>query len=306
VSTTDWNALPEEVRRHYPWPGEHLLLKSGHRLHYLDEGPRDAEPLVMVHGNPTWSFYWRTLVAPLSQSYRCVVPDHLGSGLSDKPKDWTYRLQDHVDNLVELLDHLDLKNVTLLVHDWGGAIGFGAACARPERIARLVVFNTSVFMDVVPLSIRMARWPLVGEVVVQGMNGFLRAGLIRAIGDRARLKDGVGKGYAAPYDSWEHRLAHLKFIRDIPLEDGHPTRATIERLTAEVPRLFAATPTMFVWGDRDFVFTPAFLERWKGLLPQGEVHRFADAAHWVVEDAHERIVPLVRDFLARNPLPAKA
>jgi haloalkane dehalogenase len=152
------------------------------------------------------------------------------------------------------------------------------------------------------LSIRLARRPEFGEVLVRGLNGFLRAGLIRAIGDRKRLADGVGRGYAVPYGSWEDRIAHWKFIRDIPLEDGHPTRATIEHLTECVPRLFRDTPAMFVWGDRDFVFTPAFLEKWKALLPGKEVHRFPDAAHWVVEDAHERIVPLIRDFLARHPI----
>lgn len=297
-----YDQLPDEVRRHYPWRGEDLVLKSGLRLHYVDVGPRDGEVLLMVHGNPTWSFYWRTLVAPLSGRYRCVVPDHVGAGLSDKPEDWTYRLQDHVDNLVQLVDRLDLRKVTLVVHDWGGPIGFGMAVERPERIARLVVFNTSVFMEEVPLSIRLARMKGVGEVVVRGLNGFVRAGLLRAIGDRRRMRDGVGEGYVAPYDSWAHRIGHLKFIRDIPIEDGHPTRAVIERLTTEVPRLFAKTPTLFVWGDRDFVFTPVFLEKWRALLPHGEVHRFADAAHWVVEDAHERIVPLVEAFLARHPL----
>jgi haloalkane dehalogenase len=298
----NWNDLPSDVRELYPWPGEVAQLSCGHRMHYLDVGK--GEPLLMVHGNPTWSFYWRTLVAGLSDRYRCVVPDHVGAGLSDMPEDWTYRLQDHIDNLVELMDRLDLRNVTLLVHDWGGAIGFGAACARPERVARLVVFNTSVFMEDVPASIRFARWKGVGEALVRGLNGFARVALIRAIGDSGRMRGAVRKGYLAPYDSYAHRVGHLRFIRDIPLEDGHPTRVTIERLTREVPEKFASTPTLFVWGDQDFVFTPRFLERWRKLLPHGEAHRFADAAHWVVEDAHERILPLVTDFLARHPLPA--
>jgi len=297
---SSWAALPEAVRAHYPWSGSDLTLKSGHRLHYLDEGTGD--PVLMVHGNPTWSFYWRNLVTALSPTQRCVVPDHIGSGLSDKPQDWTYRLQDHIDNLVALIDHLDLQKITLVVHDWGGAIGFGAALARPDRIARIVVFNTSVFLDHVPLSIRMARWPGVGEALVRGMNGFLRIGLLRAIGDRKRLANGVAAGYLAPYGSYESRIAHLQFIRDIPLESGHPTRATIAGLTEGVPRAFANTPTMFIWGDQDFVFTPRFLEKWQLLLPGAEVHRFADAAHWVVEDAHERIVPLMHDFLGRHPI----
>jgi pimeloyl-ACP methyl ester carboxylesterase len=296
-----WDELSENVRKHYPWPGRDLMLASGHRLHYLDEGK--GEVLLMVHGNPTWSFYYRTLVAGLSDSYRCVVPDHIGSGLSDKPQHWSYRLDDHVANLVELIDKLDLKDITLVVHDWGGAIGFGAAVARPERVARLVVFNTSVFMEELPLSIRLARWRGVGELVVRGFNGFLRAGLIRAIGDRSRMRDGVAEGYAAPYDSYRDRIAHLRFIRDVPVEDGHPTRASIERLTAEVPEHFRDTPTLMLWGDQDFVFTPRFLEKWRELMPKAEVERYPDAAHWVVEDAHERIVPRMRRFLQEHPLP---
>lgn len=303
---TSWGELPDAVKRHYPWPGADLRLASGHKLHYLDVGPPGGETLLMVHGNPTWSFYWRTLVAGLSDTYRCIVPDHLGSGLSDKPADWTYHLADHIANLVELIDKLDLRDVTLVVHDWGGPIGFGAACERPDRIARLVVFNTSVFMEEVPLSIRMCRWPGVGEVVVQGLNGFVRGGLLRAIGDRKRLADGVGWGYTAPYDGWNARLAHLKFIRDIPIEDGHPTRAVVDRLTERVPALFADRPALVVWGERDFVFTNRFRDKWRELLPSAELESYPDAAHWVVEDAHERIVPRMRAFLAAHPLPARA
>lgn len=295
-----WDDLPEDVRKLYPWPGKDIKLSCGHRMHYLDEGKGPV--LLMVHGNPTWSFYYRTLVQELSVDHRCVVPDHIGAGLSDKPSDFGYQLADHVKNLVELIDTLDLKQITLVVHDWGGAIGFGAAIARPERIARLVIFNTSVFMEDVPLSIRLSRKPVVGEFAIRLLNGFVRGGLLRAIGDRERLAGAVGRGYLAPYGSYQERIGHLKFIRDIPIEDGHPTRSVIDQLTSEVPKLFASTPAILVWGDRDFVFTPRFLEKWRGLLPGAEVERYPDAAHWVVEDAHERIVPRLRAFFAKHPL----
>ncbi len=274
-----WDSLPDPVKKHYPWRGEYFTTASGHQQHYLDEG--EGEPMVMVHGNPTWSFYYRRLVQHFSATHRCVVPDHIGCGLSEMPEDWTYRLQDHIDNLVALIDHLDLNDITLLVHDWGGAIGFGAALARPERIKRLVVFNTAV--------------------MVRGLNAFIRASLMWNLTDRGLLGDGVGEGYGAPYKSFDKRVGHLRFIRDIPLEEGHPTRETIDRLDREVASL-ATRPTVFIWGDKDFVFTPRFLhEHWLKKFPEAEVHQFADAAHWVVEDAHERIVPIVEDFLARNP-----
>ncbi len=291
--------LPAAVKALYPWPGADLTLGSGHRLHYVDEG--EGEPLLMVHGNPTWSFYWRTLVHGLSDRYRCVVPDHVGCGLSDKPQDWTYRLQDHIDNVVALIDHLDLQDITLVCHDWGGAIGFGAALARPDRFKRLVVFNTACFIMPVPLSIRIARLPMIGAPLVQGLNVFLRASYRWSLADRSRWADGVAEGYGAPYDSWSNRIAHLQFIRDIPVNERHPTRATIAHLDANVASL-NDRPTVFIWGDQDFVFTPAFLENWQGRFPDAEVHRFADASHYVVEDAHERIVPLVRDFLERHPI----
>lgn len=291
----DWVELPADVKRHYPWPGAHLTLSTGHRLHYLDEGK--GEPLLMVHGNPTWSFYWRTLVQGLSDRFRCVAPDHLGAGLSDMPEDYPYHLDDHVRNLVELLDHLDLRGVTLMVHDWGGPIGFGAAVERPDRIARLVVFNTAVFHGPVPLSIRACRLPLVGDVLVRGLNGFARAAMIRATAHRARFRDGVAAGYLAPYGAWASRVGHLGFVRDIPIEANHPTRAWIDRLTKEVPARFGDRPAQIYWGPRDFVFTDAFLDRWRELLPRAEVTRYADAGHWVVEDAHERILPKLRPFL---------
>ena len=299
VRTMQHADLSDAVRRLYPWPGNDFTPSCGHRLHYVDEGSGDT--LLMVHGNPTWSFYWRTLVHGLSDQYRCVVPDHVGCGLSDKPKEWRARLSDHIDNLVELIDHLDLTDITLVVHDWGGAIGFGAALKRPERFKRLVVFNTAVFIMPVPLSIRLSRLPVLGEPMVLGINGFLRVGMYRALVDGSRWKGGVADGYLAPYDSWENRRAMLKFIRDIPLEDGHPTGETIQWLDDNVASL-NHLPTVFVWGDKDFVFTPAFLENWQGRFPDAEVHRFPDAGHFVVEDAHERIVPIVRDFLQRHPV----
>lgn len=299
VTTLQHTDLSDSVRQHYPWPGADHTLSSGHRLHYLDEG--SGETLLMVHGNPTWSFYWRTLVHGLSSDYRCVVPDHVGCGLSDKPKEFRARLIDHIDNLVELIDHLDLQDITLVVHDWGGAIGFGAALKRPERFKRLVVFNTAVFIMPVPLSIRLSRMPLIGEPAVLGINAFLRIGMFRALVDRSRYKGGVAEGYRAPYNSWENRRAMLKFIRDIPLEDGHPTRETIQWLDDNVASL-SHLPTTFIWGMQDFVFTGAFLDNWLGRFPEAEVHKLEDAGHFVVEDGHERIVPIVRDFLGRHAL----
>jgi haloalkane dehalogenase len=290
--------LPEAVRQLYPWPGDYLTLEHDRRLHFVDEG--HGEPLLMVHGNPTWSFYYRGLVKALSSERRCVVPDHVGCGLSDKPRTWSYRLRDHIDNLDQLVAHLDLRDITLVVHDWGGAIGFGAALKRPERFKRLVIFNTAVFDGPMPLRIRMCRWPLLGAMTVRGLNAFLRIAL--HVGFAKPVTADVAAGYLAPYDSWQHRRAIHRFVQDIPIERDHPTRPVLERLDRQAPTL-SDLPTVIIWGEQDFVFSKAFLQGWRARFPHAEVHSLPYAAHFVVEDASEDIVALLRDFLARHPLP---
>ena len=300
----EWQDLPKPVQGEYPWPGKfiNLQLDDGRslRMHYLDEGT--GEPLLMVHGNPTWSFYWRKLVAGLSDNYRCIAVDHIGCGLSDKPgDDYSYRLEDHIENLSYLIEALDLHDITLVVHDWGGAIGLGTALKHVDRIKRMVIFNTAAFIAPVPVEIRMCRWPYVGELVIQGMNGFVRAGFWRAIQDRKRFKGAVGQGYLAPYNSWDNRYAHLAFIRDIPIEEDHPTRKIINEIDNRLEEL-NHLPVVFLWGTNDFVFTTEFLEKFLVKFPDPEVHLLEQAAHYVVEDAHEEILPIVRSFLERHPL----
>lgn len=288
---TDWRPL-------YPF-ASHWLEGDGPRYHYLDEG--QGEPLLLVHGNPTWSFYWRELIKPLRERYRVIVPDHIGCGLSDKPQDYEYRLARHIDNLRRLIDRLDLRGVTLLAHDWGGAIGLAAAVAQPERFRRLVLFNTAAFRSRrIPWRIRLCRTPLLGKLAVRGLNAFARAALMMAVAKRERMTPAVRAGLLAPYDSWAHRIATHRFVTDIPLSPRHPSYATLEAVERGLPRL-RHHPTMFVWGMRDWCFTPHFLERFLEFFPEAEVHRFDDASHYVIEDAHERIVPLVTRFIERHP-----
>lgn len=301
LSTAE-QGLPADVRRHYPFTGRMFTLPSGLHLHYLDEGQGD--PVLFVHGNPTWSFYWRKLVTEFSATNRCIAVDHIGCGLSDKPQEWTYRLEDHIENLNALVEALDLKNITLVVHDWGGPIGFGTALKHPERYKRLVVFNTGAWEGPIPLEIRMCRWPVVGPLTIRGLNGFVQVGLIRAIADRKVFRDGVGHGYAAPYNSWENRIATLRFIQDIPLEANHPTRQLFVE-NGEKIRSLNHLPMMIIWGEQDFCFVPVYRKGWIERFPAAEVHVFNDASHWVVEDAPTRIIPLMKDFFARHPTAAE-
>lgn len=292
-----YDQLPESVRKIYPWPGADHEVAPGVNQHYVDVGKGD--PVLMVHGNPTWSFYYRNLIHGLSDTYRCVAVDHVGCGLSSKPADYAYRLENHVSNLVTLIETLDLKDITLVVHDWGGAIGLGAACRVPERIKQLVIFNTGVFEGPLPASIRVCRLPLIGDVVIRRFNGFLGTGLIRAIADKKRLRNGVEDGFRAPYKNYADRITHLRFVQDIPLEDSHPSRELFLSIGEDMKQ-FADRPALMVWGEQDFCFTTFYRDEFAKRLPKVESHGFADSDHWVIEDAHERIVPLMRDFLKRN------
>ena len=279
---------------------------DGIRMHYLDEGPREAEPVLMVHGNPSWSYYWRRLVAALAPRYRCIVPDHVGMGLSDKPgdADYSYTLQSRVDDLAALLEHLGVRErVTLAVHDWGGMIGMGWALRQPAAVRRLLLLNTALFPlppgKPVPWQLRLVRNTRLGALLVRGANAF-SAGAAR-FGVERPLAAEERRALVAPYGSWQDRIATLRFVQDIPLTPADPAHALVAEAGRRLPE-FAGRPALVCWGLRDFVFDRAYLDGVRQRLPQAEVHAFEEAGHYVLEDAHERILPLVRDFLDRHPL----
>lgn len=275
--------------------------RGGHVMSYLDEGAADAPPMLMVHGNPTWSFYYRHLVRAFSSDHRCVVPDHVGMGLSDRPARGAYdfQLESRVADLEALVLELDLKDITLVVHDWGGAIGMGVAVRHPERFRRFVVFNTAAFRSTrIPFSIDICRIPVFGALSVLGLNAFARVAQVRAIADRSRLAGAVGEGYLAPYGSWRQREAILRFVEDIPMEPEHPSWRTLTAIDEGIGQ-FKDHPMLIVWGLQDFCFDKSFLHEWQTRFPDAEIHALPDASHYVVEDAHERIIPWMRDFIAR-------
>ncbi len=298
TTDTAWQSL-------YPFASHELRFDGGPsggglRYHYLDEGRGDV--ILLVHGNPTWSFHWRKLVLALRDRYRLIVPDHVGCGLSDKPWPYPYRLSQHIDNLLRLVETLDLRRITLVGHDWGGAIGLGAAVRAPERFSRFTLFNTAAFRSRrMPWRIRVCRTPLLGRFLVQWLNGFLRAALRMAtVRSREWLTPDVRAGYLAPYGSWSSRVAIHQFVQDIPLSPRHPSYAALVELEKGLSR-FRDRPVQLIWGMRDWCFSPHFLERFLEIFPQAEAHRLADAGHWVVEDAIEQVVPLVESFLSRQP-----
>ena len=270
------------------------------QYHYVDEGR--GEPLLLVHGNPTWSFAWRNLIKDLSSDYRVLAVDHVGCGFSEKPRDYPYVFGRHIDNLCRFIEALDLGQLTLLGHDWGGAIGMGAAVRLPTRFSRFVLLNTAAFRSRrIPLRIAVCRIPFLGAVCVRGFNLFARAALWMAVEKHERMTPAVKAGYLAPYDSWRHRVAVLRFVQDIPLSDAHPSYSTLAAVEEGLAQ-FQASPMLLVWGERDWCFTPDFLREFQRRFPQAETLRIADAGHYVFEDAPERIIPRVREFLQAHPL----
>jgi haloalkane dehalogenase len=290
----------------YPFES-HFLDVRGARMHFLDEGR--GEPVVMVHGNPTWSFYYRGLVRALRDDHRTIVPDHIGCGLSDKPGDdrYDYTLDRRVDDLEALLDHLGLtSDLTLVLHDWGGMIGMAFASRHPERVKRLVILNTAAFLlpagKRLPRSLWLCRNTPLGALLVRGFNAFSR-GAVRYCAMR-KLEPAVRAGYLAPYNSWSNRIAVLRFVQDIPLSPGDRSYATVRGVQDGLER-FRDVPMLICWGEKDFVFDGDFLAGWEQRFPEAEVYRFPAAGHFVLEDAGAAIVPLVRDFLRHHPLAPK-
>jgi pimeloyl-ACP methyl ester carboxylesterase len=286
----------------YPFEGSYLNL-NGLRLHYLDEG--EGDPVVMVHGNPTWSIYYRNLVNALRGSYRTVVPDHMGCGLSDKPDDAHYDspLAQRVDDLEALLSHLKInEKITLILHDWGGMIGMGYAAPHPESIHRLVLLNTSAFHKPVgkpfPWLLWLCRNTGIGAFLIYKLNAFSRTAA-RICCKRNPMPREIREAYISPYE--ENSIATLRFVQDIPLKSGDRSFDTVTEIQEKLS-LFRKVPVLVCWGEKDFVFDKHFLKEWIRIFPQAEVHRFPDCGHYVLEDATEEIADLVQDFLANHPI----
>ena len=300
----------------YPFKPKRFEVRPGLTMSYLDEGPADGEVVVMLHGNPSWSYYWRNLVSGLSDAaaakrYRCIVPDHIGMGFSDKPDDaadasprYDYTLQSRVDDLSTLLDHLAIRGpVTLAVHDWGGMIGFGWALSHAAQVKRLVILNTGAFplpaAKKMPWRLSLGRDSRMGGYLIRRFNLFAR-GAAR-IGTRRKLSAQVRHAYTAPYDDWQNAISTLRFMQDIPLQPGDKAWALVAESGRRLPE-FADRPTFIGWGLKDFVFDQHFLAGFRSALPNAEVTAFEDAGHYVLEDKPAELVPAIRKFLDANPL----
>lgn len=284
----------EKELAEYPFQPRFVEI-DGHRLAYLDEG--EGPVLVMLHGNPSWSYLYRNLVQQLRGRFRCIVPDHLGCGFSDKPQQASYTLAMHIDNLEKLLEHLQVERVVLILHDWGGAIGMGWAARHGQQVAGIVACNTAAFASSrMPLRIAMCRWPLFGPLALRGANAFARAATSMAVTKKMRPE--VARSFLAPYDSWANRIAQLRFVQDIPMDASHPSWHTLTGIEAALPQ-FTNKPMLLCWGGADFCFDRHFYDQWRERFPQAEAYFFPHAGHYLFEDALPEITPRISTFLER-------
>jgi pimeloyl-ACP methyl ester carboxylesterase len=292
-------AVPDWLSKLYPFSPRSFLTPGGARMSYLDEGPRGNEAVLMLHGNPTWSFYYRDLVRDLSPGIRCIAPDHVGMGLSDKPGRYDYTLASRIADAEALVASHGLQRVHLVVHDWGGAVGFGMAARNPERVGRIVIMNTAAFpSDRIPARIALCRAPLIGEFIVRGLNGFAEPATWMAMASR-RLTWDERRGYLHPYASWASRIGVHRFVRDIPMEADHPSRGTLQEVARSLPR-FSSNEKMIFWGAKDFCFDDTFLSRWLEIYPGVRVDRLPGVGHYVLEDGGAPARMRITDFLKRQ------
>ena len=278
----------------YPFESRFFDTPDGHRMHYLDEG--DGAPIVFVHGNPSWSFEYRDVVAGLRDEFRCIAVDHVGFGLSsrsDRGED--HHPAAHAERFTALLEHLDVRDVTLFLSDWGGPIGLDFARRYPERVARLVVANTWCWPVSDDRHFRMFSFMMrspVGQLLIKRFNVFVTQVMPRAVGDKGVLTPEVMRHYRSAQPGGQ-RAACAAF-------PGHIIGASDWLASIWADRAaFVDKPTLALWGLRDIAFRRQELERWQSALADVEVHEFEDVGHFVAEEAPDRILPLLRGFMRR-------
>ena len=281
----------------YPFSSNWIKIQN-HKMHYLDHGT--GFPVVMLHGNPTWSFFYRNLVKKLCSNFRCIVPDHMGCGLSDKPQIYDYCLTTHIDNCISLIEKLKLKKFNLVVHDWGGAIGMGVAARMPEKINRLIIMNTSAFADsFIPLRIAVGKIPIIGEFAIRQLNLFVQAARYMATVKENGLQGEILRCFLYPYNNFKNRIAVYNFVKDIPMHKFHRSYNELKFIEKNLS-LFKNRSITLIWGCKDFCFTPHFMARFKEFFPKAKCYPFYDANHYILEDKTADVTEIIENAFLKN------
>jgi haloalkane dehalogenase len=287
----------------------HFSDAPGFRMHYVDEGPRNGEIILCLHGEPTWGYMFRRLIASLSGTYRVIAPDHMGFGKSDTPPDRSYWLQDHIDNLERFVLALDLRGITLLMHDFGGPVGMGLAARHPERIARIVSANGPTPFGQESLAERLAanarespwfQWILKAHEekrleTVLGELGFNILSTLKLNGfeNHALIDETWLRAYAAHYATPANCAGAIGWAK------GFATGAhRFETPGTAARQAIGLKPALAIWGLADrTLHAQHFLPLFGELFPQAEVHTLPGVGHYCIEDAPDTIGTLVAQFL---------
>lgn len=282
-------------RAAYPFASRYLEVRPGARMHYVDEGEEGQDNVVLlVHGTPTWSFEWRHLIRHFSATHRCVAPDHLGFGLSDRPADFDYTPEAHAAVLRAFVERLGLRDVTLVVHDFGGPIALPLLLEGTGVVQRLVVINSWMwsFEDDAGMrhKARIAGGAL-GRLLYRRLNFSLRVLMPSAYGDRAKLTPAIHAQYLAPFPDADSRQRVLWTLARALLGSGAFYDATWRRRDA-----LARIPVLLVWGTKDSAFPHTMLARWRTALPSARVVELP-VGHWPHEEAPAAVIRAISDFL---------
>jgi haloalkane dehalogenase len=296
---------PDWLKPLFPWR-QALIEVNGRRIAFIDEGPKDARPVLLLHGNPTWSFLYRDFIKPLiAAGYRVIAPDCIGAGYSDKPRiDAAYSLAHHIADLVSLIDQLDLKGFAVVGQDWGGPQGAGAALVRLERLAALILMNTWLYTDYKGRFHATARPWTTWHAPVIGPYFLKRLKVLSHNGPSATSKRGLtadeARAYHHVYDERESETVTLTWPRSIPLAEGDRGWADMAWIQAQLPKL-KDTPVQLIWAPEDQVFPIEYAERLKELLPHAEGPKTYDrAAHFLQDDRGPEIAADIVGFLNRT------
>lgn len=276
------NSLPAWVNKDlYPFNPKKIAV-DGHTMSYVDEG--SGETVVFVHGTPSWSFEWRHLITALSANYRCIAPDHIGFGLSDKPKIYNYTSAQHANNLEAFIKALDLKDITLVVHDFGGPIGLNYAVKYPDNIRRLIILNTWMWnttqMPGFEKNAKVMKSPLV-PFLYKYLNFSAKYAVPMSFGNKKLLTKPIHKMYTAPFGSAAERMGTLGFVKSLLNEQGW-----FESLWKQVDKI-CHKPTLFIWGMADVFLTEPYLEKFEKKFSNKKTLRLPGVGHFPQEEYSE-------------------
>ncbi|MGI9327940.1 MAG: alpha/beta fold hydrolase [Pseudomonadales bacterium] len=293
------------------WPFEpQFSAKAGFQQHYVDEGRKDAEVVVCLHGEPTWGYLYRNFIPPLAEHYRVIVPDHMGFGKSETPQDKTYTLQTHVENLVSLVDDLQLTDITFVCQDWGGPITGAYAIRYPERVKRVVLMNTLFAYGATPVNPEPSQWfqwiaKHHEQGTLDGILGELGSTLLsvmKIIGfeNSAAVNETWIKAYSAPFPDRASCVGGIEFPLDVHLQRAFTyIAAGLETGNLEAVR---RKPAMLALGMQDKAIRPEnAIADFKGLFPHAPINQFAQAGHFCQEDIPDILVALIHQFIQSNP-----